>query len=628
MKKLFVFAVALISVQSILFAQGLIPSVYSNFSADDKGRLYIKDSARRFYAIDDKPDYTLQELTGNPKGDDRGIAFYFGESVKKGLLYYGFIAYGDGSHPQPVYFKEADTIKNSSAFINIKEKLKGKYDMVGWEKSGKGTLGYRVVSESGALLYDGIVSFSGKGPFKVITTITEGPFVNLLTHNSAVISFTTNTAVKATVEIGGKTFSSAKADTRHEIEIKGLQADSVYEYTVKYGELQQTYTLTTAPKPGSRKFFTFAYASDSRNGNGGGERSLYGANFYIMKKIMALSSHKGIAFAQFSGDLINGYLRNKNEINLQYANWKRAIEPFAHHFPVYISMGNHEALIKEFKEENGSAKISVDMFPFATESAETVFASNFVNPANGPESEDGASYDPNPNAKDFPGYNENVFYYTYDNVGVIVLNSNYWYAPSTDMVKVTGGNVHGYVMDKQLEWLDKTIQTLEADASIDHIFVTLHTPFFPNGGHVKDDMWYGGNNSVRPYIKNKPVEKGIIQRRDQLLHTLVNKSTKTIAILTGDEHNYCTTEIGPNTPIYPENWDLPRQQLSRTIYQINNGAAGAPYYAQEQAPWSQYTSGFTTQNAVVYFHIEGKSVEVEVVNPDTLEEIESFVLKK
>ena len=64
--------------------------------------------------------------------------------------------------------------------------------MVGWEKSQHGTLGYRVADSIGNFLYDGIVSFNGSGPFEVATTVIEGPFVNLVTSESAVISFTLN----------------------------------------------------------------------------------------------------------------------------------------------------------------------------------------------------------------------------------------------------------------------------------------------------------------------------------------------------------------------------------------------------------------------------------------------------
>ncbi|MEO1448071.1 MAG: hypothetical protein AAFV07_01000 [Bacteroidota bacterium] len=183
-------------------------------------------------------------------------------------------------------------------------------------------------------------------------------------------------------------------------------------------------------------------------------------------------------------------------------------------------------------------------------------------------------------------------------------------------------------MDQQLAWLEKSIADLEADATIDHIFITQHTPFFPNGGHVGDDMWYRGNNDFRPWVAGKPVEKGIIERRDQLLDIIVNKSQKVAAIFTGDEHNYARTEIGPETNIYPEGYPSANKiKLSRTIYQINNGAAGAPYYAQEQTPWTPFVSGFTTQNALVLFQVDGKKLSMLVKNPDTLEEVDRLKMR-
>ena len=209
---------------------------------------------------------------------------------------------------------------------------------------------------------------------------------------------------------------------------------------------------------------------------------------------------------------------------------------------------------------------------------------------------------------------------------MVVMNSNYWYAPSLKHAPFTSGNLHGYIMDNQLEWLAQTLNKLQKDDTIDHIFITEHTPFFPNGGHSGDDMWYSGNNEHRAVVAGKPVEKGIIERRDQLLDLVVNKTAKVRAILTGDEHNYCRLEVGPQTMIYPENYKGPKIKLKRTIWQINNGSAGAPYYAQGKLPWSDKVKGFTTQNVVVYFHVDGDKINVEVQNPDTLEPVDTMIL--
>jgi hypothetical protein len=139
-------------------------------------------------------------------------------------------------------------------------------------------------------------------------------------------------------------------------------------------------------------------------------------------------------------------------------------------------------------------------------------------------------------------------------------------------------------------------------------------------------MWYNGNNSIRPYVAGKPAAKGIIERRDEMLDLLVNQSTKVRALLTGDEHNYNKTEIGPETDLYGPAQVPQKITLSRTIWQINNGAAGAPYYAQEQTPWTPKCSGFSTQNALVLFEVSPTGIAMRVINPDTLEELDSLKL--
>ncbi|MGB4959810.1 MAG: metallophosphoesterase, partial [Saprospiraceae bacterium] len=329
----------------------------------------------------------------------------------------------------------------------------------------------------------------------------------------------------------------------------------------------------------------------------------------------------------FTGDMINGYLNNKEEMLIQYSNWKKAIEPFWHYIPFYVGMGNHEALGHIFNDENQKQIAFIDKFPYATESAEAAYQEAFVNPVNGPKSEDNNKYDPDPKNDDFPSYDESVFYYKYNNVAVVVLNSDYWYAPTLSRDPSTSGGLHGYIMDNQLEWLKTTIAMLEKDKTVDHIFVTQHTPAFPNGGHSGDDMWYNGNNSKRPFIAGKPVEKGIIERRDQYLDILINQSKKVVAIMTGDEHNYNYLKLTSEVTIYPDDYPHPKLKVSRPIFQINNGAAGAPYYAQEVLPWSAHTKSFSVENALCLIYVDGKKVKMKVINPDTLNEIDQVQLR-
>ena len=636
----------LFSTSLVIAQKNAIPAVHSNIKSDKQG-IYFELQGNKYYALPDNVGFSPEQFTGGIKGTVNGLYFDFKQKELSGILYYGFIPLNDSKYPQPVFFAKTAEIKEGIAEVNIKE-MKGRFDMIDWGRTGLGILGYRVVDNKRNIMYDGKINFNAKDflsadgqyheiaygkkvyaqpkPFVVDFSIIEGPLITKLNHEGVTVYIKTNTKGKCVVKVNGKRFSGRNG-IYHEIEINGLEPDKEYDYTIIYGNFTETYSFRTAPAPGSRTEFSFSFASDSRSGNGGGERNIYGTNAYIMKKIMALNLQQKVRFMQFTGDLVTGYSVNPNDIRLEYANWKRAIEPFARYIPVISAMGNHEAVVKNFYDPVKKVSFQVDNFPYKKVSSEAIFQMEFVNPMNGPESEDGSIYDPDEKNDDFPSYKENVFYYTYDNIAMVVLNSNYWYAPSTKAVTFTSGNIHGYIMDNQLEWFKNTINMLENDANIDHIFVTVHTPFFPNGGHVKDDMWYEGENAYRPLISGKRVAKGIIERRDELLDIIVNQSKKTKAILTGDEHNYARTKIGPDTKIYPKKYFAEKIELTREIWQINNGAAGAPYYAQEKTPWSDSVEGFTTQNALVIFYVHGNKLKIKVLNPDTLEEFDEMVFE-
>jgi 3',5'-cyclic AMP phosphodiesterase CpdA len=295
--------------------------------------------------------------------------------------------------------------------------------------------------------------------------------------------------------------------------------------------------------------------------------------------------------------------------------------------PVLTGLGNHESVLHVF---NGNVRdLAMDRFPYTTDSGEAVFAQEMVNPSNGPVSEDGTAYDPNPNQIDFPPYQETVFYYTYDNVAMVVLTADYWYAPNwedPENVNFSGG-LHGYLMDNQLDWLEKLLVKLDADSQLDHVVITVHAPIFPNGGHLTDAMWYHGDNKHRATVLNAEgknlVSRGMIEQRDKLLEILM-KSPKVKFICTGDEHNFHITHLTQETNIYPTGWDktdIRKRAWFRELWQINNGAAGAPYYGQETAPWTPSVKLFSTQNALAFFHVSGKAIRLEVINPDTLAEI-------
>ena len=625
---LFLICVFVFGQNKLQQAYSNIPIVYSNIVPDLNGELFFFKAKMN----NSDPFYSKNNITIQPSGSTKGVVFDFKNPKFRGIIYYGLYAEELPRYPQTVYFYKSALIKEGIAEINLDE-LRGRYDIANWEKTSKARLGYRITNSFGEIIYDGKINIEGTGPFTPGLSIVEGPFVNRVTDTEVTVSFTTNKPCSPYVEVNNNEYRAPNkmmnmmGDVEHEIRIHHLSPDTEYEYTVHYGEYSEFHSFQTAPSPGSRQNFVFAYTSDSRAGSGGGERDIYGSNVYVMKKMAALALDKKAVFFQFTGDMVNGYSSSIGETNLEYANWKRGIESFWHYIPFYIGMGNHEAVVNIF-DDGSTYGIQVDKWPFENQSAEALFAQNFVNPINGPESEDGSVYDPKSNQTDFPPYSENVYNYTYDNVAMIVLNSNYWYSPSTSSIPETGGNPHGYVMDNQLKWLDETIAQFNSDSSIDHIFVTIHTPAFPNGGHSSNDMWYSGNNSIRPTIAGEPVKKGIIQRRDEFLNILINKSEKVVALLCGDEHNYSRMKLTSKTPIYPDHYSGKKLKVSRPLWQITNGSAGAPYYGQEQLPWSESVEKFSTQYALMLFHIDGKKVTLKVINPDTLEDIEEVILKE
>ena len=594
-----------------------IPSVFSNISKDEGGKIYYAEDDLRYYLKNSEPEFVFDDFDDIESGAEKGVLLTFKKPFK-GKVLYGLFPDEKTKYPKAIFFKKYATIENGKALLDL-SMLHGKYDIANWEEKGFGRMEYRVLTEDNRVIINKKINFTGIGPFKVSPTIVTGPILSQLTDKSVVINSYLNTKSEFSITVEGHIFSNRNTKKHQEILITGLKPATKYSYTLNLGDFSETHSFTTAPKPGSQEAFSFAFASDSRGGLNVGETNTYGTNAYIMNKLAAYLTTKNIAFWQFTGDMISGYKDNDGQQELEYTNWFRVLSSYLYSIPLNVGFGNHEAHLHVFDFKKF---ISVDKFPFATHSAEALFAKMNSNPLNGPMSEDGAKYDPDETKTDFPSYRENVYSYTYGNMAMIVLNSNYLYTPDHNIIPQIGGNPHGYIMDQQMKWLTKEIEKFEKDKKIDHVFVTIHTPAFPNGGHANNDMWYKGNNEVRPYIAGKPVEKGILERRDEFLDLLVNKSSKFRVLLTGDEHNYSRITVTNETDIYPKGYQGKKLKLSRPFVQIVDGSAGAPYYGQEELPWSPSVDKFTALYAVVIFNIKGQDIEIEVVNPDTFEEIE------
>ena len=624
-------------------AEIVIPDVYTNIVVGEDGRLSVKGPGGKSYPSKDPPPaFSLEMVRGDKRGTDDGFVFNFvdpdlGLKIEGGTLSFALI---DFKHrfPLPKYRYSTPIDANGRARVVMNGTLNGRMDFTDWTERGRGHLFYRVQSKVGDLVYEGIFAFtaaSRTGPYRVVEdSIVEGPIIEKMTHQSATITFETLKPAPATVEVVGVGTFDSDAAARHEVDITGLAADTEYDYVVRTSGDSVRFSFRTAPQPGSRAPFTFAFGSDSRAGTATGKRNNNAGNEYMMRRVMPIATSRDAAFLMFTGDTINGYNTSPVQQELQYINWRRVVWPFAARLPLYVGVGNHEVVLHDF--DDGSVYgLEITRFPFATESLEATFRRQFANFDNGPQSEDNSPIDPAQGEVNFPTYSETVFDFIWGNIAFIVLNSDYLYSPylSTTGDPLVGGNIHGYIMDNQLAWFGERLAAHKADPNVDHIFVTVHTPIFPNGGHVGSDMFYHGDNAHRPVIAGRKAAEGIIERRDTILR-LILAHDKVNVVLAGDEHNYSRVLVDAGMPLYAENGYRPDNPvtITRPFQHVTNGATGAPYYGIEAAPWhvgysrdtgvGDYLKKFTTQFAIVLVHVDGEKLTLEVVDVETLEVID------
>ncbi len=495
-------------------------------------------------------------------------------------------------------------------------------------------------------VYDTFCMFRKQGNRTLLLpSIVDGPLVNLVRSDApsrCVISLETSQAVPVAVVLGdGRVFESTSATTRHEVTLSGLTPDTSYTYSVRVGDMSiPPRRLRTAPARGATGF-RFGYGGDSRGGPGLGLESHMGCNFLEMSRLAALAYRMDCRFLLQGGDLVNGYTSQPDDYRTQLFGWKHAVSGFASERPIYPAMGNHECLIYFF-QDGPRRRIRVDMWPYATQSSESIFAEQLVLPENGPDPTDPRR----------PSYRENVFSFQYGCVKSIAVNNNYWISYAVDRV---GGSPEGYILDDQLAWIKAQLQAADADPTVRYVVVYMQEPVLPNGGHVKDAMWYKGNNRVRAATwtgtELEPEAKGIIEVRNELM-TAIHGSTKTAAVLGSDEHAYSKVLIDSRVPLgvpatddkdgdghinyhsldldrdgKPEPFEdaSPLPGLKHPVWYFVGGGFGAPYYAEEKTPWNAYwrqTDGndtarcyYSSQSNVLMFEVTDKVMSVTVLNP-------------
>jgi hypothetical protein len=205
---------------------------------------------------------------------------------------------------------------------------------------------------------------------------------------------------------------------------------------------------------------------------------------------------------------------------------------------------------------------------------ERVFAEEFVSFGNAPE--------PAPNA---PPYRELVYSCDYGNVHFTSILSNYWY---TNRPGQAPGYRQGWVDDIQLAWLRQDLAAARA-RGMEHLVVFTHEPGYPNGGHVRDGMYWNGK----------------IPEVNDMRETFwkILGEAKVLAFLAGDEHNYSRLLVDENV--------LPG--IAHPVWQIISGGAGAPFYTQDTSvPWAGRVACFDVRAHVCLFRVNGPAVTITV----------------
>lgn len=446
-----------------------------------------------------------------------------------------------------------------------------------------------------AMCYDGRFTCHEIGERVEILTIAEGPVIDCVTAGSAVVSLDTDQVTEARVCLNGeRVVKSSGPGKHHEIEIDGLSPGTTYHYWVVAGKdgvevTSPRFRFTTAPEGTSS--FRFAVMTDSRGSYGGADSDYLGVNFAMVRGLFLDAHRRGASMVFFPGDLVDGFTNSTPDMLQQFQGWRQAVEPIAQLIPVYEGMGNHEMCLDTY--DDGS-KYGLGFDKEGAESTESLFARSFVNPLNGPE----------PEREGLPPYRENVYFVDYGQVRFIVLNTNYWISTFPEKY---GGNLEGYILPAQMEWLKKCLDDAAGNPLIRHVLVGTHEPVFPTNKHAKDAMWYNGGQAVEGKKRDY-----VIRCRDRLWQMLVD-CPKVAAVICGDEHNYSRLLITATTPVYPDGSANP--EFRRPLWLIVTGGAGAPLYPLDvpDVPWKNAIAASCVAYHYVLFTVSPDEISLECV---------------
>jgi hypothetical protein len=465
-----------------------------------------------------------------------------------------------------------------------------------------------------------------------LPALLEGPLlckVDSRRPGDLTVALKTDLPAAVAVEVEGVGTTPSKADgPSHEVALTGLPTDCPLRYRVLLDGCAATEWLDFRLPGAKGKAVRLAYFGDSREADGGGDRAHMGINLHALELLLGQAHVQGAEALLFGGDLISGYTIWPEDFRSQLQAWKQAALGFWRERPVFTGIGNHETLLRIYKGKEVDW-LGMDRWPYATQSAEALFAREMCNPENGPEQPD----------TELPGYAETVFSTRLGCVTAIFFNNTWWY---NEHEELTGGCPQGHILEDQLQWLEEEIRAADADPACRHILFIAHEPPFPMGGHVKDSMWHGGDNGVRPWRLAEDgqlvaLAPGIVEQRNRLVRLFAN-SPKSAAVLAGHEHAYARLLLTPETPAGDPARDdadgdgrlcetgescSPVPGLKRPLWFLIGGGA-SPYYAKEPTPWASWWearpdaargSFYTSQEALLLFDADERGMSLRVLNP-------------
>lgn len=115
----------------------------------------------------------------------------------------------------------------------------------------------------------------------------------------------------------------------------------------------------------------------------------------------------------------------------------------------------------------------------------------------------------------------------------------------------------------------------------------------------------------------------MVERRDELWEA-ISQNGKVVAVFFGDEHNYNRMLVTDETPVYLDGTTT-NQNFTNPVWQIISGGAGAPFYAQQETPWSGDVECFYPSKHYCLVSVDGYKVSLKVIS-DSGEIVDEYVL--